>query len=103
MVNEKPYPAPFSILSSLELPCTRNSEYGKAQVISSEYDHVETSKVHIGDSTDIISQQSNSDGLEKHWNKDFTQGFMRLLKFGTKNRNSGDSEHNVDIDKNHAK
>lgn len=95
MVKEKPYPAPFARLSSLEVPCTRNSEYGKAQVISSEYDQLETSNARTGDSTDIISPQSNSDGLEKHWNKDFTKGFMRLLKFGRKNHNSGGS----DVDK----
>lgn len=103
IVNEKPFPAPFARLSSLEVPCTRNSEYGKAQVISAEYDHVETSKVHIGDSTDTISQESNSDSLEKHWSKDFTKGFMRLLKFVRKNHNSGGDEHNVGSDKHDTK
>ncbi|KAK6914110.1 hypothetical protein RJ641_021431 [Dillenia turbinata] len=96
-VVEKPYQAPLARNSSLEDPCTKNSEYGKAPPTSLQ------AGINIGESPIAhVSELRNvklekiPEVLDKSHGKDSSKGLRRLLKFGRKNYNSTD--RSVDID-----
>ncbi|CAM8915012.1 unnamed protein product [Rhodiola kirilowii] len=96
----KPYQAPYARVSSLEEPCTRNSEYVKAPPTTS---NTETSFGAEATEVSVVKVvQRNfervSDVLEKPCVKEPSKGgFKRLLKFGKKNLSSS-SDLSADID-----
>ncbi|KAG7991784.1 hypothetical protein I3843_02G095900 [Carya illinoinensis] len=96
---EKPHLAPFARVSSLEDPCTRNSEYGRAPPTSSEIvtTGTETVKALVSDSRNLRLEKI-PESLEKPQLKDSPKGFRRLLKFGRKNHSSATGEHNIESD-----
>ncbi|KAF2285514.1 hypothetical protein GH714_005200 [Hevea brasiliensis] len=81
---EKPYQAPFVRVSSLEDPCTGNSEYGKAPPTSLQRTtYTEALKVHVSDPKSLKLEKI-PEGLDKPQMKETSKGFRRLLKFGKK-------------------
>ncbi|XP_058001173.1 COP1-interacting protein 7 isoform X2 [Hevea brasiliensis] len=93
---EKPYQAPFVRVSSLEDPCTGNSEYGKAPPTSLQRTtYAEALKVHVSDPKSLKLEKI-PEGLDKPQMKETSKGFRRLLKFGKKSHTM--SEHNVELD-----
>eukprot|EP00268_Persea_americana_P010907 TRINITY_DN1447_c0_g1_i11.p1 TRINITY_DN1447_c0_g1~~TRINITY_DN1447_c0_g1_i11.p1 ORF type:complete len:1347 (-),score=343.22 TRINITY_DN1447_c0_g1_i11:177-4217(-) len=100
IVSETPYKAPLARASSLEDPCTSNSEYSKAPAVSSEMETItESVMAHISGSVDINSLELIHGSLEKPRGKEYSKGFRRLLKFGRKNHSSAAGEHNIETDK----
>ncbi|RDX57998.1 COP1-interacting protein 7, partial [Mucuna pruriens] len=92
------YHAPYARVSSMEDPCTRNSEYGKAAPTSLETAAIgiETVKAHvsnIGNST----LEKIPEAIEKPQVKESSKGFRRLLKFGKKSHSSA-TERNMESD-----
>lgn len=98
-IAEKPYQPPFARVSSLEDPCTKNSEYGKAAPTNLE--PVATSSVtvqaHLFDSRNLKLEKI-PETVDKPQVKESSKGFRRLLKFGRKNHSSGAGEHNFEAD-----
>ncbi|PRQ36644.1 hypothetical protein RchiOBHm_Chr4g0393911 [Rosa chinensis] len=95
---EKPYQAPYVRQSSLEDPCTVNSEYGKAPSTSSETMATGTATIRA-----YVSESSNKlekipEAVEKPQVKESSKGFRRLLKFGRKNHSSSSGERNGEPD-----
>ncbi|CAN6725971.1 unnamed protein product [Malus baccata var. baccata] len=92
----KPYQAPYVRVSSLEDPCTQNSEYGKAPP---NLETVATGTVTI---KAFVSESSNlekiPEAIERPQAKESSKGFRRLLKFGKKNHGSSSGERNVESD-----
>ena len=78
----KPYQAPYVRVSSLEDPCTQNSEHGKAPP---NLETVATGTVTI---KAFVSESSNlekiPEAIERPQAKESSKGFRRLLKFGKK-------------------
>lgn len=92
-IAEKPYKAPYARISSLEDPCTKNSEYSKAPLTNLEMattSVVETAKVLSYDFRNMKLEKI-PEVLEKPHGKESSKGIRRLLKFGRKNH----SESNV--------
>lgn len=96
---EKPYQAPHARVSSLEDPCTGNSEYGRSPPTSSEIvtTGTETVKALVSDSRNLKLEKI-PESSEKPQVKDSPKGFKRLLKFGRKNHSSATGEHNIESD-----
>lgn len=90
-VAEKPYQAPFARVSSLEDPCTGNSEYGKAPPTSFQTlaTGSETLKAHVSDSKSLKLEKI-PEALDKPQIKESSKGFRRLLKFGRKSHTTGE-------------
>lgn len=92
-IAEKPYTAPYARISSLEDPCTKNSEYSKAPPTNLDMattSVVETAKVLSYDFRNMKLEKI-PEVLEKPHGKESSKGIRRLLKFGRKNH----SECNV--------
>ncbi|CAN0904725.1 COP1-interacting protein 7 [Linum grandiflorum] len=93
--TEKPYQAPFARNSSLEDPCTRNSEYGKAPptnvLPTTSTIGTETLKVCVSDSTSLKLEKI-PEVVDKSETKESSKGFRRLLKFGRKSHADRSSE-----------
>ncbi|XP_044500034.1 COP1-interacting protein 7-like [Mangifera indica] len=97
--SEKPYKAPFARVSSMEDPCTTNSEYGRApatniQIVATG---TETVKAHVSDSKSLKLEKI-PEALDKPLIKESSKGFRRLLKFGKKNHSSATSDRNSESD-----
>ncbi|KAF2313999.1 hypothetical protein GH714_021405 [Hevea brasiliensis] len=93
---EKPCQAPFARVSSLEDPCTGNSEYGKAPPTSlPTTTYAEALKVHVSDPKGLKLEKI-PEALDKPQVKESSKGFRRLLKFGKKSHTA--SERNVELD-----
>ncbi|KAK6929758.1 hypothetical protein RJ641_003852 [Dillenia turbinata] len=94
---EKPYQAPFARNSSLEDPCTKNSEYGKAPptILPAGANIGESAIAHVSElgNMKLVKILEVSD---KFHGKDSSKGLRRLLKFGRKNHNSTDRSVSVD-------
>lgn len=94
-VSENPYQAPYARVSSLEDPCTRNSEYGRAP--TSIVAGTEMVKAHVSDGNNMKLEKI-PEVLDKPQTKESSKGFRRLLKFGKKNHSSTTGDRNVDSD-----
>ncbi|KAG8373191.1 hypothetical protein BUALT_Bualt12G0145400 [Buddleja alternifolia] len=94
---EKPYQAPYARVSSLEDPCTRRSDYGKAPSASSELlsRAEEPVKAHVPDAK-ALKMDKNQATSEKTSVKEPSKGISRLLKFGKKNHASSSVDQSVD-------
>ncbi|KAL6189443.1 hypothetical protein ACLB2K_040832 [Fragaria x ananassa] len=90
---EKPYQTPYVRQSSLEDPCTVNSEYGKALSTSSEIMATCTATVqpYVSESSNLKLEKI-PEAVEKPQVKEPSKGFRRLLKFGRKNHSSSSGE-----------
>lgn len=95
---EKTYQAPFARVSSLEDPCTRNSDYGKAQASSLGSASVETAKTHIS-GFDNLKLEQIPEAFEKPQVKESSKGIRRFLKLGRKNHSSTAGEQTVESDR----
>ncbi|KAH9764311.1 COP1-interacting protein-like protein [Citrus sinensis] len=94
-VSEKPYQAPYARVSSLEDPCTRNSEYGRAP--TSIVAGTEMVKARVSDGNNMKLEKI-PEALDKPQTKESSKGFRRLLKFGKKNHSSSTGDRNIDSD-----
>ncbi|KAJ6890448.1 COP1-interacting protein 7-like isoform X2 [Populus alba x Populus x berolinensis] len=96
-IAEKSYHAPYARVSSMEDPCTENSEHGKATPTSLQTHSAgaETIKAHVSDLKSLKLEQI-PEALEKPQTKESSKGFRRLLKFGRKSQTAG--ERNVELD-----
>lgn len=98
-LSKKPYQAPYARVSSIEDPCTRNSEYGKAPETS--LDAVPASvvsiKAHASD-FEKLKLEKIPETSEKHQVKESSKGFRRLLKLGRKNSSSTAESDNASGD-----
>lgn len=90
-IAEKPYHAPYARVSSLEDPCTGNSEYGKAPSSSLQTDSAgtETIKAHVS-GLKSLKLEEIPEAMEKPHTKESSKGFRRLLKFGRKSHTAGE-------------
>lgn len=95
--SEEPYQAPFARVSSLEDPCTRNSEYGKAPASSLQSTTSKTAEKHVSHSENMKLEE-NPNGVEKPQIKESSKGFRRFLKMGRKNHSSTVGEQIAEID-----
>lgn len=97
-VTEKAYQAPYARISSLEDPCTENSEYGKGPPTGLQIavPDTETVNTHVFNANNSRLEMI-PEALDKPLIKE-SKGFRRLLKFGRKNHNPGSSERNVESD-----
>ncbi|CAA2997406.1 Hypothetical predicted protein [Olea europaea subsp. europaea] len=95
---EKPYQAPYARVSSIEDPCTGNSEYGNAPTASSELmSRVEqTTSAHVPD-VKILRVGKNPETSEKTRVKE-SKGLRRLLMFGKKNNSLTALDRSVESD-----
>ncbi|CAH9131049.1 unnamed protein product [Cuscuta epithymum] len=81
------YQAPYARVSSLEKPCTGNSD-----VVS-----VEPENLHIDD-VKTVSKDKVQEGPEKTQFKETSKGFKRLLKFGKKSPSPVASDQTLESD-----
>lgn len=96
-VSEEPYQAPFARASSLEDPCTRNSESGKvpaSSLLSAITKTTEKPSSHFVN----MKFEPNFKGSEKPQIKESSKGFRRFLKMGKRNHSSTAVEQNTEID-----
>ncbi|KAL1832398.1 hypothetical protein ACET3Z_002049 [Daucus carota] len=96
-VSEEPYQAPFARASSLEDPCTRNSESGKvpaSSLLSAITKTTEKPSSHF----ENMKFVPNFKGSEKPQIKESSKGFRRFLKMGKRNHSSTAVEQNTEID-----
>lgn len=95
---EKPYQAPYARVSSIEDPCTGNSEYCNAPAASSELmSRVEqTTSAHVPD-VKILRVGKNPETSEKTRVKE-SKGLRRLLMFGKKNNSLTALDRSVESD-----
>jgi hypothetical protein len=88
-ITEKLYEAPHARNSSIEDPCTRNSEYGKAPETSS--DTIATSvvpvKAHVSD-FEKMKLEKIPEAIGKLQVKESSKGIKRFLKLGRRNSSS---------------
>ncbi|KAK1395351.1 COP1-interacting protein-related [Heracleum sosnowskyi] len=89
-ISEEPYQAPFARVSSIEDPCTRNSEYGKVPTSSLLSVTTKTTENHTSHSENMK--------FEKPLTKESSKGFRRFLKMGRKNHSSTATEQNAEVD-----
>ncbi|CAI9775993.1 unnamed protein product [Fraxinus pennsylvanica] len=91
---KKTYQAPYARVSSLEDPCTRKTDYGKAPLASSDMalGVKETAKAHVPD-VKTLRLDKNLDSTPV---KESSKGFKRLLKFGKKNHSSASVDFSVE-------
>ncbi|TXG72345.1 hypothetical protein EZV62_000924 [Acer yangbiense] len=97
-VSEKQYQAPYARVSSLEDPCTKNSEYGRAppmtiQTVTTGTDVV---KAQVSDSKSLKLEKI-PEALDKPQSKE-SKGFRRLLKFGKRNHSSSTGDRGAESD-----
>ncbi|KAI3459526.1 hypothetical protein Pfo_016189 [Paulownia fortunei] len=94
---EKPNRAPYARVSSLEDPCTQQTEYGKAPLASLELlsRAEETVKTLVPD-VKALKMDKNQVTSEKTFVKESSKGLRRLLKFGKKNHTSSSVDQSVD-------
>ncbi|KAA8527782.1 hypothetical protein F0562_035349 [Nyssa sinensis] len=97
--TEKPYQAPYARLSSLEDPCTANSEYCEVPPTSSDVVTigVETARAHVYNCKNVKLEKI-PEALEKPQVKELSKGFRRILKFGRKNHSSAAGHRSVESD-----
>ncbi|KAK1369628.1 hypothetical protein POM88_035720 [Heracleum sosnowskyi] len=96
-ISEEPYQAPFARVSSIEDPCTRNSEYGKVSTSSLLSVTTKTTENHTSHSENMKFEK-NLQGDEKPLTKESSKGFRRFLKMGRKNHSSTATEQNAEVD-----
>lgn len=86
-------------LSSLEDPCTVNSEYGKAPstILETVATGTATVKAYVSESSNLKLEKI-PEAVEKPQVKESSKGFRRLLKFGRKNHSSSSGERNGEAD-----
>ncbi|KAI3459481.1 hypothetical protein Pfo_016144, partial [Paulownia fortunei] len=86
-----------SRVSSLEDPCTQQTEYGKAPLASLELlsRAEETVKTLVPD-VKALKMDKNQVTSEKTFVKESSKGLRRLLKFGKKNHTSSSVDQSVD-------
>lgn len=91
--SEKPYQAPYARNSSLENPCTANSEYCKALPAfrSTTAEGPESVKVHVTDSNGM-GMKKLPETVEKQQQESSSKGFRKLWKFSRKSSDSASSE-----------
>lgn len=92
---EKPYQAPFARISSLEDPCTRNSDYGKAAPTSSG--------TTTAAKTYVVNEKSLQidtipEALARVQVKESPKGLRKLLKFGKKSHSSAAGDQSIESD-----
>lgn len=89
------YRAPYARVSSIEDPCTRNLEFVKAPLSSSDTGSTvkEIAKVHTPD-IHTVRVDNNTEAAERTQVKESPKGFKRLLRFGKKNHTSAGAESN---------
>ncbi|CAL1411030.1 unnamed protein product [Linum trigynum] len=100
-VDEKPYQAPFARNSSLEDPCTRNSEYGKAPPTvllqpPTTTTGTETLRARVSDPMNLKLEKI-PEVVDKSEVKESPKGFRRLLKFARKSH-AATSDRNSEVD-----
>ncbi|CAI0558918.1 unnamed protein product [Linum tenue] len=100
-VDEKPYQAPFARNSSLEDPCTRNSEYGKAPPTvllqpPTTTTSTETLRARVSDPMNLKLEKI-PEVVDKSEVKESPKGFRRLLKFARKSH-AATSDRNSEVD-----
>ncbi|KAG9136095.1 hypothetical protein Leryth_003720 [Lithospermum erythrorhizon] len=102
--REEPYLPPYARNSSLEEPCTGNSEYGKAPPVCSDMESTgkETDKAYVADvktaSVDVVPE-----AMDKTEVRESSKGFRRLLNFAKKSHTSATGHQSVDLDNSSAK
>ncbi|KAK4266167.1 hypothetical protein QN277_027129 [Acacia crassicarpa] len=98
-IDKEAYHAPYARVSSMEDPCQRNSEYGKAPPTNTGIvpSVTETVRAHVSDSRNSTLEKI-PEVVEKPQVKESSKGFRRLLKFGKKNHSSATSGHNMESD-----
>ncbi|KAI4365368.1 hypothetical protein MLD38_021357 [Melastoma candidum] len=91
--TDKQYQAPYARISSVEDPCTKNSEYCKLPpaCLDIRNEGNETAKVRISDLQES-QMRKLPETVEKQSKESSAKGFKRLLKFGKKSSNSASSE-----------
>uniref|UniRef100_A0A5B7B089 COP1-interacting protein 7 n=1 Tax=Davidia involucrata TaxID=16924 RepID=A0A5B7B089_DAVIN len=97
--TERPYLAPYARLSSLEDPCTGNSEYSKVPPASLDVvtTGMEPARAHVYDFNNM-KLENIPETMEKPQVKESSKGFRRLLKFGRKNHSSAAGDRSVESD-----
>lgn len=95
-IAEKPYQAPFARNSSLEDPCTENSEYGKAPPTNVEMatTGADTVKALVSDFKDVKLEKIPEEKTQVKESK----GFRRLLKFGRKSHSTAAGDRHTESD-----
>ena len=95
-IAEKPYQAPFARNSSLEDPCTENSEYGKAPPTNVEMatTGADTVKALVSDFKDVKLEKIPEEKAQVKESK----GFRRLLKFGRKSHSTAAGDRHTESD-----
>lgn len=84
-LSGKPYQPPYAHNSSIEEPCTRNSEYSKAPPAVSDLASAEPTKAHANDAKTVRVYNSR-DASAKTQLKEQPRGLRRLWKCGKKNQ-----------------
>ncbi|KAF7837452.1 COP1-interacting protein 7 [Senna tora] len=98
-IDEETYHAPYARVSSMEDPCTGNSEYGKAPPTNIETAPIVsgTVRAHVSDSRNSTLEKI-PEIVERTQVKESPKGFRRLLKFGRKNHSSAAAGRNTESD-----
>ncbi|XP_019181523.1 PREDICTED: uncharacterized protein LOC109176520 isoform X2 [Ipomoea nil] len=96
-LSGKPYQAPYACNSSVEEPCTRNSEYSKAPPAVSDLASAEPTKAHANDAKTVRVYNSR-DASAKTQVKEQPRGFRRLWKFCKKNQSLIASDKTLESD-----
>ncbi|KAL3507617.1 hypothetical protein ACH5RR_032999 [Cinchona calisaya] len=94
-IAEKPYQAPYALISSLEEPCTRNSDYGKASPTS--IGTMPAVKVHVRNENSLRID-TIPEALAKIQVKESPKGLRKLLKFGKKSHGSAAGDQSIESD-----
>lgn len=91
---KKTYQVPYARVSSLEDPCTRKTNYGKAPLASSDMAlRVEETAIARVPDVKTLRLEKNLDSIPI---KESSKGFKRLLKFGKKNHSSASVDFSVE-------
>lgn len=92
---EKPYQAPYARISSLEDPCTRNADYGKAPPTCSGA--MSAAKAYVPNEKSLRID-TIPEALAKVQVKESPKGLRKLLKFGKKSNNSAAGDQSIESD-----
>ncbi|KAM3326789.1 COP1-interacting protein 7 [Capsicum chacoense] len=94
-IGSTAYRAPYARVSSIEDPCTRNLDFVKAPLSSSDTGSTvkEIAKAHAPD-IHTVRVDDNPEAAERTQAKESPKGLKRLLRFGKKNHNSAGAESN---------